>query len=194
MNAKLVTALRTTAKAIEDGTFHYDWDRARTCNCGALFCALTGVSANVLAPPPIPPGGDGTWKSRVGYHCPVTGTPENELFKELFSYGLTAKDIVNLEYLADERVVARMDPTKERTLSVEVETRWWQPRKFKRVTETVRVKPDHENKVHVIAYMRAWADLIAERDEMDTPERPDLKPDKNVVVPEYDRLAEAPPI
>lgn len=163
MRAKLVTALRTAAKALEDGTFYYDWSKANSCNCGVLFCALTGRSASGLMQVMPPTVKDGTWRERVGYYCPVTGVPENELFKELFSCGLTAKDIVHLEYLNDPKVREKMGSPL-----IQGRPYTWLDRLIWRFTK----KPvqHYAKRVNTIAYMRAWADLIAEQDALDMPE------------------------
>lgn len=46
MKTKLITGLRTAANALEQGTFYYTWAQRSSCNCGSLFCALTGKSAD----------------------------------------------------------------------------------------------------------------------------------------------------
>jgi len=100
---KLITALRMTAKAIENKTFNYGFYRANTCNCGALVCALKGITPDDLHIP-----GAGYWSARVSKFCPISGIPTHELFRELIGYGLTPESIVHLENLSDPEVLARM--------------------------------------------------------------------------------------
>lgn len=159
MKTKLITALRSTATALEDGTFHYSWRDQANCNCGSLFCALTGKSAADLEVPEALLGANPTWETIIGQYCPITGMPTHELFRELFGYGLTQKDMINLEYLRDPKVIARIN-LKE----VPARQRWYQPRTPK---PNVREKLDCENKEHVIAYMRAWADLLTGEGALD---------------------------
>lgn len=144
MNTKLITALRLTATALEEGTFAYNWDRLGSCNCGSLFCALSGRSANELYNVASarrlrsgPNDGTGTWSQLAGSYCPITGKTTDALFKELLGYGLTVKSIVDLEYLRDPAVLARLIP----------------PRKL-----------DYKSARDAAAYMRAWADLLVEQE------------------------------
>lgn len=152
MKTKLITALRATANALEQGTFYYEWKWPQCCNCGSLFCALTGMSASELreAIPSCAKGIDVTWKNTTGQHCPITG--------------ITQKDIIDLEYLRNPEVVKRMGlkPTTKTTHMV-----WlWKKRKIKTV---IPPKVNHTHRAHVIAYMRAWADLLTEEGAMDVP-------------------------
>lgn len=162
MTTKLITALRTTANALEHGTFFYRWDSTSNCNCGALFCALSGVSSSDLCAriPSSLTGTKASWTTLVGQHCPITGIPNQALFRELFEHGLTQRDIVNLEYLEDAQVVARI-PANDIIRASKI--RGWFKRK-------VRQKLDYENKAHVVLYMRAWADLLTEEGAMDVVE------------------------
>lgn len=168
MKNKLITGLRTAANALEAGTFFYCWNNPSNCNCGVLFCALTGKSAAALeAPRPDTIGEeeDGTWETLIGQHCPITGMPTQELFKELFGYGLTQQDMINLEYLRDPEVIARMNLVDHVRETVQPRRRWYQlsaPAPVVRINN-VTVRIDYKNKGHVIAYMRAWADLLVAR-------------------------------
>lgn len=49
-----------------------------------------------------------TWQNVIGFYCPVTGIPNNELFRQLFQCGLNQRDLINLEYLDDREVLTRM--------------------------------------------------------------------------------------
>ena len=165
MNTKLITALRTTATALENDTFYYDWTHTHSCNCGSLLCALTGKSVAEFSKD-IPPHIDGkdtcaTWSDLAGQYCPITGIPTQELFRQIMGFGLTAKDLVNLEYLDDAAVVARIDTKRIQ------ETSKVKPGLFRRKIPT---KLDYENKRHAALYMRAWADLLTEAGRADVPE------------------------
>lgn len=159
MKTKLITALRTTATALENGTFDYTWKYTSRCNCGSLFCSLTGKSAAEL-PVPQPLSGKGaTWQTLVGQHCPITGLPTDKLFKELIGYGLTQQDIVNLEFMRDQKVLARMNI--DQLIPPPPRRKWYQ---FKK---THGRRLNYDNKNHVAAYMRAWADLLTEEGNAD---------------------------
>lgn len=156
---------------MEEGTFYYEWSEPSCCNCGSLFCALTGKSAAELRAE-VPDAIDGkgaTWEELIGQHCPITGMPTQKLFRELFGYGLTQKDMINLEYLRDSKVIARIDLNESVREEIPARRKWYQLRTPAPtvLVKNVRVKLDHENKEHVIAYMRAWADLLTEEGAMD---------------------------
>lgn len=154
MNTKLITALRTSAAALEQGTIYYDWNQAACCNCGILFCSLLGkspVELNALRPRTFL-GNGSTWQAVIGQHCPVSGIPTNEMFRELFSYGLTQKDVIDLEYMRNPNVLCRMRP---RTI---IKRRWY---RFWR-SEVVTVPFNYGESRDLISYMRAWADLLTE--------------------------------
>ncbi len=99
-----------------------------------------------------------TWTTLIGQHCPITGMPTQKLFKELYSYGLTQRDMIGLEFLNDPAVVSRikLPPTV-------IERMWRKPL-------IIPQKLDYTNRKHVIAYMRAWADLLVERGSLDSPD------------------------
>lgn len=172
MKTKLITALRTTANALEQGTFDYEWNNRARCNCGALFCSLTGRSAAELKrdmPDPMY-GGTATWKILVGQHCPITGMPSEGLFREIYGHGLTQSDIVHLEFLSDPKVRERMDNKSK--------LRWF----------GFKPKTDHQDPAHVAAYMRAWADLLTEQGAMDVVEPNARSADRNSMTTAHARI------
>lgn len=150
MKAKLITALRLTANGIRNGTFPYKWTEQSSCNCGALFCTLTGKSPvemhNMV--PKVISKTDPTWSIIAGQYCSVSGVPRHSLFKELFGYGLTLQDISDLEYLKNEKVIARVEAGRS-----------WFERLF---------NLSHMNKEDVADYMTAWADILTEEDKLDS--------------------------
>lgn len=165
MRTKLITALRIAANKIESREFDYKWTQPSSCNCGVVACAITSKSAQQMAqflkktwdslPANLPAGGK-TWRLAVGQVCPVTGMPDNEVFRALFEAGLTSKDIVELEFLRNPQVVARMD--LHRVV----------PGTFFRPARREPVAVEYNNRLHAAAYMRAWADLILEQERDDT--------------------------
>ncbi len=173
MKTKLITALRATAHALENGTFAYDWSKRSRCNCGALFCALTGMSATQLReklPSALPSGRDEmTWGNTIGHYCTITGIPTHDLLKDVMAHGLTHQDIVELENLTNPKVVERMIRDNRNGLFAAVQG----GHLFWKVSET----PDAEraNQKHTAAYMRAWADIMTEEGAMDVG-APEAKP------------------
>jgi hypothetical protein len=172
MKTKLIAALRTAATAMEVGTFRYKWSSPSCCNCGSLFCALTGKSAVELQaeiPGAIGENTSATWGTLIAQHCPMTGLPTQKLFRELLGYGLTQVDMMNLEYLRDSKVIARMNLNESVREEIPAQRKWYQLRTPRPtvLVKNVRVKLNHKNKEHVIAYMRTWADLLTEEGAMD---------------------------
>lgn len=164
MNTKLITALRTTAAAIENNTFDYKWERRERCNCGSLFCSLTGRSAAGLSkiiPNSVNGSTRANWTELVGQYCPISGVSEHELFRELMGYGLTPRDMIELDGLYNKEVRSRM-----KLKTIQPKRRWYQFRAPVPYVEDI----DYENERHVVAYMRAWADLLTERGQLDAPQ------------------------
>lgn len=165
MNTKLITALRTAANAVENKTFDYNWSLPSRCNCGVVACALldkSSVELNaMLQKAHINQTKDSnslTWQERVGIYCPITGVPNDTIFSQLFRFGLTQTDIVELENLSNADVLARL-PNK-----YVKETR---PTFFWQREVEVKAKRERSNRDDLVAYLRAWADLLMERDAVD---------------------------
>lgn len=155
MRTKLITALRTAAKALDDGLFPYNWNRHAQCNCGVLFCALTNSSPESLDNR-VPKTYDGSsWSKLTGLHCPIAGVPTNELFKEILSHGLLPGDIRDLEFLRNREVRERagLKPIGG------IRGLW---RKWRG-----QYRYSYDEAGNVAKYMRAWADIIEENDRED---------------------------
>lgn len=156
MNNKLITALRLTANALEAGTFTYNWSRQSRCNCGSLFCALSGRTAIELSAAVgkrsdcVGPDRGATWTEMAGVYCPITGMTTDKLFKELLGYGLTVQDITELEYLKNPQVLARLG---KRQL-------------------------DYRDPLCAAAYMRAWADLLVAQAQGEPTAEPIIVPEQ----------------
>jgi hypothetical protein len=206
MKTKLITALRTAAKALEDNTFAYDWTFPQSCNCGVVVGSLLGKSITELKDDLelrhySLPKKDGkcnpTWHRFVQHFCPVTGIPKDEILKELFNAGMTAKDISELEYLSNPEVRKRMKPrftteyeysyeivTKEVEMEVPVKRTFMEilrgskpatEKKIKKISNRIEIKNpvrkqcsvEYTNKQDAIEYMRAWADMLVEEGKDD---------------------------
>ncbi len=151
MKTKLITALKTSAKALESGQFPYDWHEQTACNCGVVICAITGrAPINLLAKRDEELISGKTWRNFAGTVCPITGVPEHELFKQLFQAGFLPSDIHHLEFLSDKKILTRAG--------------------FKSM--------NHKKKEALILYLRAWAELLIEEGAADSVNSlPDIKPE-----------------
>lgn len=168
---KLITALRLAATSLEDGTFAYNWKNTHSCNCGVVACAITGMSASQLHNELLirTTREQQSWKYITGTLCPITGIPEHKIFRALYEAGMTAKDIVQLETLSNPDVMRRMgfrqtEPKpKKRTLKQRIEAWAGFP------DTPPDGKQRYEDPAVAAKYMRAWADMLAEEQQMDTP-------------------------
>lgn len=189
MKTKLITALRTAAKALEDGTFAYNWKKPESCNCGVIASTLMNKSISGLRsvlPESIPTeeGLDCSWRGFVQNYCPVTGLSENVVLKALQEAGMSQQDIVELETLSNALVCERAGIVmgKDRKWGVisaakEVKTPkknsifqrlFYSAPKSEEVSEWLSAYGD---KNYTIRYMRAWADLLTEHGQADQPKR-----------------------
>ena len=106
---ELADALRATAAVVM--TPEYDWGDAQRCNCGLLARELTGMTGQQLREFRRKHDWTGCWGDRVrSGTCPQTGEPLNAVMAKLFQAGLTSDDIINLEVLADRRILDRAGP------------------------------------------------------------------------------------
>lgn len=194
MKTKLITALRTAAKALEDGTFAYDWNKMESCNCGIIACTLMHksikqVSREILAErvktfdhSAIKSNFGPSWREAVQAHCPVTGLSESSILRTLQEAGMSPKDICELEDLSNPEAARRagletwgqMKEGEKQRLPVgqyDVSTPhpWWKKvltGKSHKVEE--KTMPIRTEKKYAIRYMRAWADILTEQGREDS--------------------------
>lgn len=173
---RLVEALRETAARLEREDTVYHWSQLAHCNCGHLAQTITGLSpgaireaaarhrgdwaeqARTLAPAERlgvglddsaqsavahaldygnrPALDEGAWEPEDLMACPVAERSMSEIFAELLAAGLEPADIGALERLDDAGVRRRLG------------------------THTTDYL--HSDRHNVIAYLRAWAELLEE--------------------------------
>lgn len=160
-SAALVTALRQTALRLERVATVYRWSHFAHCNCGHLAQTITGLAPTDIyeaarvregdwgqqaAVSPLrldrPDYGDrpaldeGAWEPEDRGVCTVTGSPIDLVLEQMFGLGLDREDIRHLERLSDPSVRRRLGSS---------------------TTEFA-----HGDRANVVAYLRAWADLLEE--------------------------------
>jgi hypothetical protein len=156
--ARLVVALRETAARLRSPDATYRWSHFGHCNCGHLAQTMTGLSAAAVYRAAFQGAGDWgqqaaamldglDWGDRPGLdegafepevmRCGSTGRPLDAIFGEMAAFGLDRRDFDALEDLSDGDVLRRMGRS---TTGLERNVR--------------------EN---VVAYLEAWADVVAER-------------------------------
>ncbi len=161
--ARLISLLRQTASRLAKQETKYQWSHFGHCNCGHLVQTLTGMNAHEIlehssecagdwgaeakaaerpVAHPRPDFGDrpaldeGAWEPENVGACVVTGTRLDLLLDRLYAVGLASDDIGHLERLSDPAVRRRLGTNTQEFL--------------------------HFERDNVIAYMRAWADLLEE--------------------------------
>jgi hypothetical protein len=128
---KLITALRSAASNIEKGS-HYEWGNMGSCNCGHLAQQLTEKSKAEIHRYAMEKHGD--WAEQVLDFCPTSGMSMDWLISELTSYGLTTRDLIDLERLSKEEVLQKAGVTHL----------------------------EKNQKDDVVLYMKSWANLLEE--------------------------------
>lgn len=198
MKTKLITALRTAATALENGTFAYDWTKMASCNTGIIACTLTHKSIKqvdaeiqaerlktVVWTDKKPKSDFGpSWREAVQSHCPITGMSSISILRTLQEAGLTPQDICELEDLSNPVVAKRAgfkawgeltQGDKQKlpvgTFAVTAPNPWWK-RALGLPKNHVQEKtlPIRNQKEFTILYMRAWADILTEQGRDDAPE------------------------
>lgn len=123
---QLIDLLLRTADDIETNP-DYNWEKTEACNCGMLAknAGCPVIIDNCFVVP------NTAWRRLAYQICPRTGIPLIEAVRVLMSYGLTAKDITELERCNNQEIC-----------------------------EIVPMSRDYENSIYVAQYLRAWASLL----------------------------------
>lgn len=161
MNNKLITILRQAAKALEDGTFDYDWSKMQACNCGVVAACVLGKSRNGLLEmiDYLPDGY--TWEKFVARACPITGVPTDKVLAALTGIGLTAKDICDLEWLSNQEIINYAGAHGAK-FKGEMQTQKYGLFNLRR-RDVESNEVDFQSKANLICYLRGWADMLVER-------------------------------
>lgn len=161
-SVRLIVALRETALSLEREATVYRWSRFAHCNCGHLAQTITGLTPNTIEAaakrhpgdwgeqartlcgprlrPTLDQGSpaiDGALEPEDIDVCNVTGQTMPQILATLFAWGLEPTDVEALERLSDSAVRRRLG------------------------TNTIDFP--HGERQNVIAYLRAWADLLEEK-------------------------------
>lgn len=142
----LIKSLKIAITALENDTVYYNWQEHHSCNCGIVAQAATGMSSGEIWElfSPLQLGKKNktkkqlTWKSATHIYCTITGQTEEEIFKKLFKAGLSAEDIVHLEYLENPAILKRAGLTIDVTRINKVKT--GETKELVPVAKTVRAK------------------------------------------------------
>lgn len=131
---ELIHALRQTTQKLKNGA-PYQWGHMGGCNCGNLAQELTKLNKDQIHQYAMQRHGD--WNEQVDDYCPTSQMPIDLLINEMLTAGLMLEDLKHLERLDDRQVLIRF-PLEKRHLK-------------------------HNVREDVVAYMKAWADLLEEQ-------------------------------
>jgi hypothetical protein len=128
---ELVQHLRNAANQLESGD-KYMWGHMGCCNCGHLAQSITRISRAEIHAYALQRHGD--WEEQTVEYCPTSGYPIDLVIKQMLAVGLSLHDLRELERLSNPRVLAILPPHE--------------------------LPLRHNDRLHAIRYMRAWADLL----------------------------------
>lgn len=111
----------------------YEWGHMGNCNCGNLAQVLLNISKTDIHKYAMERPGD--WSDQLNDYCPTSGMHMDQLIFSLLQKGLSAQDLHELEYLKNKKVLAKLGTTHLQ----------------------------HNKREDVIAYLRAWADVLEDQ-------------------------------
>jgi hypothetical protein len=160
-SVRLIVALRETATRLRRQDVTYRWASFAHCNCGHLAQTITGLEPAEIQKRAMRREGDwgsqardfarrfpsfdygdrpaldeGAWEPEDVGACLVTGAPLDVILDQMAELGLSAVDVGHLERLSNPEVRRRLGNNTE-----------YFP---------------HHRRENVVAYLEAWADLLAE--------------------------------
>jgi hypothetical protein len=130
-NQILAKALREAAREINQGS-QYQWGHMGNCNCGHLAQQLTSKTPEEIHRYAMEKHGD--WADQVLDFCPTSGMTMDWLISELTSYGLSTRDLIDLERLSNPKILRKVGAQSL----------------------------EKNKKEDVAIYMEAWAGLLVE--------------------------------
>ncbi len=132
-NPQLITALRDTAKKLQEGA-RYEWGHMGRCNCGHLVQTITELSDREIVEKIDHQLNE--WTEHANDYCAQTGGSVDEFFEVMKANGFDHDDMVKLEYLSDDKVLDRLGDEK--------------------------IYLHHNERTDVVLYMEEMADMLEE--------------------------------
>lgn len=190
----LISVLKKCIDALQNDIVEYDWKNTTACNIGLVAQVALDISysefddlrTDFFTQFKEKKGNADislSWKNAVKYTCPITGKNLPTIIKNLESFGIDRKDIVQLEYLENPAILEESGILKEnyivKTLiknkeeKVLVDSTSFLGKLFKLKEEKTIVTPIYESKEvfdypqhyyakkeNLIKYLKAWVRIL----------------------------------
>lgn len=114
----------------------YQWGHLGMCNCGHLVETVCGIAPPQIHRIALERRGD--WEQLANDYCPTSGYAIDDVISTLLDLGMSTRDIGHLEKLDDPKILAILGVRHLR----------------------------RNQRADVVAYMRAWADLLAQHQRL----------------------------
>jgi hypothetical protein len=131
---EVLVALRNTVRRIEQTT-QYQWGHMGCCNCGFLAQEITHLRKEEIHARAMQRHGD--WSEQLNDYCPTSGLLIDDIIREMLAFGFDCTDLRHLERLSDPQVLNTLPDSGK--------------------------IPAFNRKADVIAYLKAWANLVEAR-------------------------------
>ncbi len=138
----LISAIFRTAEKLEKGA-PYQWGHMGQCNCGNLAQELTTYTSEQIHNYALE-SRNGDWEEQVSAFCNNGSMHMDLVISSMLEAGLTREDLMNLERLSDKQILAR-------------------------IPAEIRSKIRHNERAHVVAYLRSWGEMLTEQIETAKP-------------------------
>lgn len=177
-----IQALEKTIYNLENDVYEYNWSNEDSCNCGILARTLLGgkLPSNCgFLDTPSHPMGQGIFAKEA--YCLKTDLPLPEVFKALKNAGFTYEELLELEYLGNEKIATRLNMRIEKSVGV-----------------PFMVSPDpfnsnlyHTEKEFLISYLKEWIKMLKEEQGVPPPIPAITFPDFSPIT--YEKITELIP-
>jgi hypothetical protein len=143
-----IEALRATIVSIENG-MNYNWYSSNSCNCGVIAKTLCDTndlnSIGFKESPLLDPKRSSVFSSKA--YCLTSNLPLPLMFKKLKESGFTHQDLLELEWLGNEKILKRIGEPYS----------FWKEENCFIIDNQKYLQKDILTK-----YLKAWVDILEE--------------------------------
>lgn len=105
----VIQALRNTVRRLERSN-DYQWGHMGSCNCGFLVQEVTHLRREEIHARAMCRYGD--WSEQLNDYCPTSGLLMDDLISEMLAFGFDRDDLIHLERLSDQEILAWAKPNE----------------------------------------------------------------------------------